>query len=86
MDLSRLDVWGTGYLLLGMLSSLVFRAIRDAIPGNPAAQERILGESLLAMAIADVSHPHDYMASHDDLPPIHRQPSKHVVRKSSRTF
>jgi hypothetical protein len=47
----------TGYLLLGMLSSLVFRAIRDALPGNPAAQERIVGASLLAMAIADVSHP-----------------------------
>jgi len=47
----------TGYLLLGMLSSLVFRATRDALPGNPAAQERIVGASLLAMAIADVSHP-----------------------------
>jgi hypothetical protein len=45
----------TGYLLLGMLSSLVFREIRGALPGNPAAQERILGASLLAMAIADVS-------------------------------
>ncbi len=53
----RPDLLGdTGYLLLGMLSSLVFRAIRDALPGNPAAQERILGASLLAMAIADVSH------------------------------
>lgn len=50
-----------GYLLLGMLSSLVFRAIRDALPGNPAAQERILGASLLAMAIADASHPFDYL-------------------------
>ncbi len=36
---------------------LVFRATRDALPGNPAAQERIVGASLLAMAIADVSHP-----------------------------
>lgn len=44
-----------GYLLLGMLSSLVFRAVRDALPGNPAAQERILGASLFAMAVADVS-------------------------------
>jgi hypothetical protein len=51
-----------GYLLLGMLSSLVFRAIRDALPGNPAAQERILGASLLAMAIADVSHLHGHLS------------------------
>ncbi|KAI0706211.1 hypothetical protein BC835DRAFT_1260788 [Cytidiella melzeri] len=46
---------GNCYLLLGMLSSLVFRAVRDALPGNPIAQERILGASLLAMAVADVS-------------------------------
>lgn len=51
-----------GYLLLGMLSSLVFRAIRDALPGNPAAQERILGASLLAMAIADASDPFNHLA------------------------
>lgn len=38
-----------------MLSSLVFRAVRDALPGNPAAQERIIGASLFAMAVADVS-------------------------------
>ena len=44
-----------GYLLLGMLSSLVFRAVRDALPGNPAAQERIIGASLFAMGVADVS-------------------------------
>ena len=43
-----------GYLLLGMLSSLVFRAVRDALPENPAAQERIIGASLFAMAVADV--------------------------------
>jgi hypothetical protein len=50
-----------GYLLLGMLSSLVFRAIRDALPSNPAAQERILGASLLAMAIADASDLFDHL-------------------------
>lgn len=44
----------TGYMLLGLLSSLVFRAVRDALPNNPTAQERILGASLTAMAIADV--------------------------------
>ncbi|KAH9998328.1 hypothetical protein BJV77DRAFT_981308 [Russula vinacea] len=55
---TRMAIWQLGncYLLLGMLSSLVFRAIRDALPGNPAAQERILGASLLAMAIADATH------------------------------
>lgn len=41
-------------MLLGLLSSLVFRAIRDALPGNPVAQERILGASLAALAFADV--------------------------------
>ncbi|KAI0248666.1 hypothetical protein BJV78DRAFT_1233475 [Lactifluus subvellereus] len=55
---TRMAIWQLGncYLLLGMLSSLVFRAIRDALPSNPAAQERILGASLLAMAIADATH------------------------------
>ncbi|KAI9447746.1 hypothetical protein H4582DRAFT_1803253 [Lactarius indigo] len=55
---TRMAIWQLGncYLLLGMLSSFVFRAIRDALPGNPAGQERILGASLLAMAIADVTH------------------------------
>lgn len=32
----------------------MFRAIRDALPNDPAAQERILGASLTALAIADV--------------------------------
>ncbi|KAF8270974.1 hypothetical protein EI94DRAFT_1569512 [Lactarius quietus] len=52
---TRMAIWQLGncYLLLGMLSSFVFRAIRDALPGNPIGQERILGASLLAMAIAD---------------------------------
>ena len=43
-----------GYLLLGLISSLVFRAVRDALPNDPAAQERIVGASLMALAIADV--------------------------------
>ena len=43
-----------GYFLLGLISSFVFRAIRDALPNNPAAQERILGASFLALGIADV--------------------------------
>ncbi|KAF8887735.1 hypothetical protein BD779DRAFT_486299 [Infundibulicybe gibba] len=44
------------YLLLGMISSIVFRAVRDALPHNPVAQERIIGASLLALAIADLTH------------------------------
>jgi hypothetical protein len=51
-----LFVFILGYFLLGLISSFVFRAIRDALPDNPAAQERILGASFLALGIADVSH------------------------------
>lgn len=47
-----------GYLLLGLISSLVFRAIRDTLPNNPEAQERILGASMTALALADVSITH----------------------------
>ncbi|KAL5534697.1 hypothetical protein ACEPAG_1161 [Sanghuangporus baumii] len=55
---SSMAVWQLTncYLLLGLISSLVFRAIRDALPHDPAAQERILGASLAALAIADVTH------------------------------
>lgn len=34
---------------------MVFRAVRDALPGNAVAQERIIGASLFAMGVADVS-------------------------------
>ena len=44
-----------GYFLLGLSSSLVFRAVRDALPNNAIAQERILGASLLVLGIGDVS-------------------------------
>jgi len=44
------------YFLLGLISSIVFRAVRDALPHDPVAQERIVGASLLALAIADVTH------------------------------
>jgi hypothetical protein len=47
-------VYLVGYLLLGMISSLVFRAVRDALPNDPVAQERIVGATLAALAIADV--------------------------------
>lgn len=38
-----------------MLEGLGLRAVRDALPGNPIAQEHIAGATLTAMAIADVS-------------------------------
>ncbi|KAJ4485452.1 hypothetical protein J3R30DRAFT_3364859 [Lentinula aciculospora] len=52
-----LAIWQLGncYMLLGLISSLVFRAARDALRGNPVAQERIIGSTLTALAIADVS-------------------------------
>ncbi|KAJ3751116.1 hypothetical protein DFH05DRAFT_1532366 [Lentinula detonsa] len=52
-----LAVWQLGncYMLLGLISSLVFRSVRDALREHPAAQERIIGATLTALAIADVS-------------------------------
>ncbi|GBE78702.1 predicted protein [Sparassis crispa] len=47
---------GNCYLLLGLISTFVFRAVRDALPDNPVAQERILGASFTALALADVTH------------------------------
>jgi len=51
-------VWQLGncYLLLGLISSLVFRAARDSLRKDPVAQERIVGSLLAALAIADISH------------------------------
>ncbi|KAF8554553.1 hypothetical protein OG21DRAFT_1412345 [Imleria badia] len=53
---TTMAIWQLGncYMLLGLISSLVFRAIRDALPNNPEAQERILGASMTALALADV--------------------------------
>ncbi|KIY63244.1 hypothetical protein CYLTODRAFT_403505 [Cylindrobasidium torrendii FP15055 ss-10] len=55
---TRLAVWQLGncYLLLGMVSSLVFRAIRDSVPKDLAVQERLVGALLTCLAIADVTH------------------------------
>ncbi|EMD41381.1 hypothetical protein CERSUDRAFT_128116 [Gelatoporia subvermispora B] len=55
---SVMAVWQLGncYFLLGLISTFVFRAVRDALPNNPVAQERIIGASFLALAIADVTH------------------------------
>jgi len=55
---TTLAIWQLGncYLLLGLISSLVFRAIRDTLPNTPEAQERILGASFTALALADLTH------------------------------
>ena len=42
-------------MLLALLQSFGFRAIRDTLADNPAAQERILGAIMMCLAIADVS-------------------------------
>jgi len=57
-DRTAMAIWQLGncYLLLGLISSLVFRAVRDALPHDPVAQEKIVGASLTALALADVSH------------------------------
>ncbi|KAI0771040.1 hypothetical protein BD413DRAFT_554724 [Trametes elegans] len=55
---TTMAIWQLGncYLLLGLISTFVFRAVRDALPANPVAQERILGASFTALALADVTH------------------------------
>ncbi|KAI0042240.1 hypothetical protein FA95DRAFT_1682648 [Auriscalpium vulgare] len=57
-DRTTMVIWQLGNccLLFAMLSSFVFRAVRDALPENPAAQERILGAHLFCMTIADATH------------------------------
>lgn len=39
---------------MALVSSLVFRAVRDSVP-NPVSQERLVGAVLKVLAIADVS-------------------------------
>jgi len=55
---TQMAMWQLGncYLLLGLISTFVFRAVRDGLPNNPVAQERILGASFTALALADVTH------------------------------
>ncbi|KAG8976053.1 hypothetical protein FRC05_004684 [Tulasnella sp. 425] len=47
---------GNCYFLLGLISLCVFSAIRGAVPNNPAAQEKLVGGLLTALAIADLTH------------------------------
>lgn len=42
-------------MLLSLISSLVFRAVRDALPHDPVSQERVIGACFAALAFADVS-------------------------------
>ncbi|KAH7345187.1 hypothetical protein B0J17DRAFT_712795 [Rhizoctonia solani] len=44
------------YMLLSLISSFVFRAVRDSLPHNLIAQENIIEAALIALAIADVTH------------------------------
>ncbi|KAJ3474688.1 hypothetical protein NLI96_g12312 [Meripilus lineatus] len=55
---STMAVWQLAncYLLLGMLEGLGLRAVLKALPDNLVAQERLVGATLLAMAIADITH------------------------------
>ena len=47
-------MYDLGYFLLSLMSSFVFRAVRDLVP-NPVPQERLVGAVLKVLAIADVS-------------------------------
>lgn len=42
-------------MLLGLISSLVFRAARDVLKDDAKKQEKLVGSLLTALAIADVS-------------------------------
>ncbi|KAK0506423.1 hypothetical protein EDD18DRAFT_1342732 [Armillaria luteobubalina] len=44
------------YLLLGMISTVVFRTIKNAVPKDPQLQERLVGSLLFCLAAADLSH------------------------------
>ncbi|PFH54680.1 hypothetical protein AMATHDRAFT_134070 [Amanita thiersii Skay4041] len=55
---TKMAIWQLAncYLLLGLISSFTFRAIKEALPHNPQAQERIVSAILAALAVADVTH------------------------------
>jgi hypothetical protein len=72
-------------MLLSLISSLVFRAIRDALPHDPVSQEKIVKASLIALAIADVS---GVIRSRNSSDPVLdcRSHSKQIGRHSSVTY
>ena len=43
-----------GYLLLSIMSMILFRVIQNTLLKNPAAQEAIIGAALAVLAFADV--------------------------------
>lgn len=51
-------VWqlANSYMLLGLLQTFGWRAMRDTLSDQPAIQERILGASMAALAFADMTH------------------------------
>jgi hypothetical protein len=53
-----LTLFCAGYLLLGLISSLVFRSLRDSLRHDPFTQERILSAIFTALALADVRTSH----------------------------
>jgi len=57
-DRTNMAIWQLGncYLLLGLISSFVFRAVRDNLRHDPFTQERILAASFTALALADATH------------------------------
>jgi hypothetical protein len=66
-----------GYFLITLLGSLGYRAVRDALPDNPAAQERITAATLTALAIADVGCPCVFSPHNADHTVVNlRSPSK----------
>jgi len=52
-----------GFLLIFVITSLVFRAIRDNLSHDLAAQERLTGTLLFSLGVADVSNAFAYTQS-----------------------
>lgn len=55
---TQMAIWQLAncYFLLSLIEAVVFRAVRDTLPQNPQAQERLIGASLAVLAVADVTH------------------------------
>lgn len=67
----------SGYLLLSLMSSFVFRAVRDSVP-NTVSQERLVGTVLKVLAIADVGQPTRGLVYYSFDRPLDRSPSMSV--------
>jgi len=55
---AAMAIWqlSISYLLLFLLTSLGYRAARDALRNDPVSQERIVGGLMTALAIIDIVH------------------------------